>query len=183
MTKHIVLDRDGTLIKYVPYLCDPNKVELIELTTEAIKVLKENDYKIHLHTNQSGVSRGYFNMNDVEKCNEIMIDKIGLGSDIFEYACIATDYPPGINSYRKPSPKYGFEIIKKHNINSDSLIYVGDSISDLKTAKNIGCDAFGVMSGGYDLINLMKSEIDLNYKVFPNLFEVVKYLIKSNNIK
>ena len=64
----------------------------------------------------------------------------------------------------------------------DSIVYIGDSLSDLKTAKNIGCNAYGVMSGGYDLETLIKFEKDLNYNIFSNLLEVVNHLIKNKMI-
>ena len=70
-----------------------------------------------------------------------------------------------------------------YNLNRDSIVYIGDSISDLRTAKNVGCIAFGVMSGGYDLKTLIKSEKDLNYDVFPNLLEVVNHLTKNKKIR
>lgn len=111
-----------------------------------------------------------------------MIELIGLGPTIFEQICIAPDFPPSKVTYRKPSSLFVNELINKYNLDKDSIIYVGDSISDLRTAKNIGCNAYGVMSGGYDLKTLTKSETDLNYNIFSNLLEVVNFLINNNKI-
>jgi D-glycero-D-manno-heptose 1,7-bisphosphate phosphatase len=180
--EHIILDRDGTLIKYIPYLFEKEKVELINGTTSAIKLLIEKNIKIYLHTNQSGVGRGYFEIINVQDCNNRMIELIGLGESIFQDICIAPDFPPSKVSYRKPSSLFANELIEKYNLDKSSLAYIGDSISDLKTAKNIECNAYGVMSGGYDLETLIKSETDLNYNIFPNLLEVVNYLIKNKKI-
>ena len=36
--KHVILDRDGTLIEYIPYLFKKEKVELIPGTIEAIDI-------------------------------------------------------------------------------------------------------------------------------------------------
>ena len=142
----------------------------------------ERNVEIYLHTNQSGVGRGYFKMNDVLNCNNKMIELINLRDNIFKAICIAPDYPPEEKTYRKPSSLFAFELINKYNLDRDSIIYIGDSISDLKTAKNIGCNAYGVMSGGYDLKTLTKSETDLNYKIFPNLLDIVNYLIENKEI-
>ena len=181
--KHnIVLDRDGTLINYIPYLFEEEKVVLLKGTKEAINILISRNIDIFLHTNQSGVGRGYFNIEDVVKCNNKMLEIINLGDNIFKQICIATDYPPLEKTYRKPSPLFANEIIDKYNIERDSIIYVGDSISDLRTAKNVGCKAYGVMSGGYDLKTLIKLETDLRYEIFPNLLEVVKHLVNINYI-
>ena len=142
----------------------------------------ERDVKLYLHTNQSGVGRGYFKMNDVLECNNKMLELINLGDKIFKEICIATDYPPGEKTYRKPSSLFAFELINKYNLDRNSITYVGDSISDLNAAKNVGCKAYGVMSGGYDLETLIKSEANLNYKIFPNLLDTVKHLIKNKDI-
>ena len=180
--EHIILDRDGTLIKYIPYLFEKEKVELISGTIEAVKLLIKKNIKIYLHTNQSGVGRGYFGINDVVDCNNKMIELIGLGQNIFQEICVAPDFPPLEVSYRKPSSLFVTELTQKYDIDKKSFVYIGDSISDFKTAKNIGCDAFGVMSGGYDLVNLIKSEIDLNYKIFSNLLDIVNCLIENKKI-
>ena len=181
-SEHVILDRDGTLIKYIPYLFEKEKVELITGTLEAINQLIKKNIKIYLHTNQSGVGRGYFGISDVEDCNNKMIELIGLGQNIFREICVAPDFPPSKVSYRKPSSLFAKELINKYNLDKDSIVYIGDSLSDLKTAKNIGCNAYGVMSGGYDLETLIKFEKDLNYNIFSNLLEVVNHIIKNKKI-
>jgi len=180
--KHFILDRDGTLIKHIPYLFEKEKVELITGTLEAINQLIKKKIKIYLHTNQSGVGRGYFGISDVVDCNNKMIELIGLGQNIFQEICVAPDFPPSKVSYRKPSSLFANELIKKYDLDKKAIVYIGDSISDLKTAKNTGCNAYGVMSGGYDLETLIKSETDLKYDIFPNLLEVVNYLIENKKI-
>ena len=180
--KHVILDRDGTLIKYIPYLFEKEKVELITGTLEAINQLIKKKIKIYLHTNQSGVGRGYFGISDVVDCNNKMIELIGLGQNIFQEICVAPDFPPSKVSYRKPSSLFANELINKYNLDRDSIVYIGDSLSDIKTAKNTGCNAYGVMSGGYDLETLIKSETDLKYDIFPNLLEVVNHLIENKKI-
>ena len=180
--EHVILDRDGTLIKYIPYLFEKEKVELIPGTIEAINILIKKNIKIYLHTNQSGVGRGYFGISDVVDCNNKMIELIGLGQNIFQEICVAPDFPPSKVSYRKPSSLFASGLINKYNLDRDSIVYIGDSLSDLKTAKNVGCNAYGVMSGGYDLETLIKSETDLNYNIFSNLLEVVNHLIKNKKI-
>ena len=60
MSKYIVFDRDGTLIKHIPYLSSPSQVELFGDTIKSINLLVENRVKLFLHTNQSGISRKYF---------------------------------------------------------------------------------------------------------------------------
>lgn len=149
--KYIIFDRDGTLIKHIPYLFEPEKVELLPYVIELLKIFKSKDYKLFLHTNQSGIGRGYFGMNDCISCNNKMIELIGLGEDVFEKICIAPDFPPNKNTYRKPSTKFGNEIINKYKITSSDLYYIGDAVSDIETANNLNCNSFGVRTGEFDL--------------------------------
>ena len=86
--------------------------------------------------------------------------------------CIASDFPPTKDSYRKPSPKFGLEVIKKYKINKNDLFYIGDSISDLQTGSNIGCHSYGVNTG---LVNLISDQ----YNISSNLYEAVNKIIKK----
>jgi len=177
--KYIVLDRDGTLIKYKPYLYLPEMVELHKETKKALELLIDNNCKLFLHTNQSGVSRGFFDINDVNKCNDRLIHLLGFGDNIFEMICIASDYPPIESSYRKPSPLFGLDLVKKYKIDIDQIFYVGDSISDLMTAKNLGCKAYGVENGGFDLKNDVKGIEELQYKICSDIFHAAQEIIKE----
>lgn len=177
MKKYIVFDRDGTLIKHIPYLFEADKVELLSTVKESLELLISNGFRFFLHTNQSGISRNFFKIEDVILCNNKLIQLLGMGQNIFEEICIAEDYPPKEDSYRKPSPKFGLELIKKYNIEKQNLFYVGDSESDLETALNIGCKCFGVNTG---LVNLKPSnENTSKFDISENLYEVANKLIKN----
>lgn len=146
MTKCIVFDRDGTLIKYVPYLKDPKQVELLPYAKEVVRAFKRKGYKLFLHTNQSSVSKGLFSIEDVKSCNNRLIELLDLEFNIFNGICIAEDYDD-ITGYRKPSPKFGKEILQKYLINPENLVYIGDSILDIQTGLNLNCNVFGVKTG------------------------------------
>ena len=171
-TKYIVFDRDGTLIKHVPYLYEKEKVELLPYVKEMIEVFKSKKYKLFLHTNQSGIGRGLFNIDDCISCNNRMIELIGMGKDIFEEICIATDYPPNKITYRKPSIKFGLEILKKYKISNSDLYYVGDATTDIETANKLQCNSYGVRTGEFDLKKKLLERPDLNTKVIESLKEL-----------
>ena len=177
MSKYIVFDRDGTLIKHIPYLSNPSQVKLFGDTIKSINLLRENGFKLFLHTNQSGISRKYFKIEAAISCNNKLIELLGMGENIFEKICIAEDYPAKEDSYRKPSPKFGLEIIEKYKINKQDLFYVGDSTSDLETALNIGCKCFGVNTGLVDLKS--SNENKIRFDISENLYEVVNKILKN----
>ena len=57
------MDRDGTLIKDAHYLKDPELLEIIERPT--CFGSKPRGAFAFLHTNQSGIARGYYDWQDV----------------------------------------------------------------------------------------------------------------------
>ena len=178
MIKYIVFDRDGTLIKHIPYLFEVSKVELLPSVKESIKLLMSRKFKLFLHTNQSGVARKYFKKKDAINCNLKMLELLDLGGDIFERTCIATDFPPDNLTYRKPSPKFGREIIKDYNIKKESLIYIGDSLSDIQAGANIGCKSIAVNTGLKDInTEILKINNIHNCEVYPSLLEAVESLL------
>lgn len=170
--KFFVFDRDGTLIKYKPYLNNPDEVELTKGAKTLIYNLNKNSNTIFLHTNQSGVKKGIFKFEQVLKCNNRMIELIDLKIRPFKKICIATELEVSDQLYRKPSPLFGNEIINEFKIKKSDLFYVGDNMTDLETAHNIGCSAFGIEN------KLLKENVNLNkfgFKTFKNLIEMNKY--------
>jgi D-glycero-D-manno-heptose 1,7-bisphosphate phosphatase len=172
--KYIVFDRDGTLVKHLPYVSDPRLIELLPGVKESLTYLKSKGFQLFLHTNQSGVARGYFEIADVESCNRRMIELLELGEDVFEDVCIATDFPPGKITMRKPSPSFGLALIKKYNIDIANLYYIGDSLVDIETGKNLNCTSLGVNTGEFDLESILESRTDLDAKVYSNLTELIQ---------
>ncbi len=179
--RYIIFDRDGTLIKHKKYLHKPEDVKLIPGSRDIILNFLKKGYSLFLHTNQSGVSRGYFKIEDVKKCNNQMIKLLNINSKIFEDICIASDYPPGIDSYRKPSTKFGLEIIKKYKIESNQLIYIGDNTSDLETAYKLNCIGYGIC------LDKKNSFLDkdivtkrFNFTIHDSLSEIKNDIIKND---
>jgi D-glycero-D-manno-heptose 1,7-bisphosphate phosphatase len=176
--KYIVFDRDGTLIKHIPYLFDPDLVELKPGVREALIYFKKKGYKLFLHTNQSGIERGFFNIEDAIACNDKLIELLDLGNTIFEKICIAPNLTELACNYRKPSPLFATEIMEENNITNAQLIYIGDSICDLQTALNIGCVGLGIKSQDSHLADFVLANPSL--KFFDSWIEIKNYFKQIN---
>ena len=166
--KLLIVDRDGTLIIDKHYLSDPNEVVLIPGTISSLKRLYKNGILIALHTNQSGIERQYFNLDVVKSINQKMINLIGLGNNIFCDICIAPNIKYSHNNYRKPSPKFANELMKKYSLNSSSIAYIGDSTKDKMCAEKVNCDFFWMA--------YQKKE-SLDCKPFMSLDDIVDNII------
>ena len=80
LRKALFLDRDGTLIRDVHYLKDPEKVEIIEEIGESLLKVKNHGYLLFLHTNQSGslegIMIGLMFMNVMQECWRILVGQV-----------------------------------------------------------------------------------------------------------
>ena len=145
--KALFLDRDGTLIRDAHYLKDPEKVEIIKKIGKSLLKVKSIGYLLFLHTNQSGIARGYYDWSDVHACNERMMRDFGWPINFFTEICIAPESPDETEVYRKPSPKFEFEMISKYGLNESKCWVVGDNWSDSETGLKAGMRGALVRTG------------------------------------
>jgi D-glycero-D-manno-heptose 1,7-bisphosphate phosphatase len=141
----IIFDRDGTIIHNKHYLCDPDQVELIKGSKKAFQVFsKSSKCLFFLHTNQSGIERGFFKMNDVLKVNDKMFNLLGIKKNFFSKICIAPEINFSENNYRKPSSKFIDEIVNEFNLEYKNIYYVGDSQCEYDLSKKTGCNFYEI---------------------------------------
>jgi D-glycero-D-manno-heptose 1,7-bisphosphate phosphatase len=174
----VFLDRDGTLIRHIPYLSDPAQVELLPTVAQGLRELLDSRCTLLLHTNQSGVGRGYFPLGQALACNEAMVRQIGLGPDVFADVCLAPEAPDEPISYRKPSPRYAREIMEREAADVSRLCYIGDNISDLETARNVGCNGVGVDTGGHHLSERLREQHLDRFPVFDRFIDCVRHILQ-----
>lgn len=157
MLKAIIFDRDGTLIDHHPYLGDPALVSLRPGARAALWAAKSYGLQLFLHSNQSGVSRGYITLAQAEACTRRMIDLIGMPGVVFERVCHAIELPGVKDGYRKPSPKFSQEIFEAYSLAPAEVCYIGDSQVDVDTAR--ACGTLGIMIGPGRCCNVRADDI------------------------
>lgn len=146
----LFLDRDGTIIPDKHYLADPAGVELLPGVAAALGRARELGYRLFLFTNQSGVARGFFTLDDVHRCNTRMEELIGLPAPLFTDICIATEGPNDPPLYRKPSPRFILESIARHSLDPAHCWMVGDREGDIDAGLNAHIHSVAVCSGKHD---------------------------------
>ena len=173
----VFLDRDGTLIRHIPYLSDPAQVDLLPTVVEGLDVLTQAGCRLFLHTNQSGIGRGYFTEAQADACNKEMLRQIGRPEPLFTGVCMSPEMPGEEPKYRKPAPHFALEMLAKYSIVPEQACYVGDSISDLLTAKNFGGLGVGVNTGIRDLReSLAQAGLTDEFSVFDSFVVATRYI-------
>jgi D-glycero-D-manno-heptose 1,7-bisphosphate phosphatase len=136
MSKALFIDRDDTLIVDKVYLSDPAGVELLPGVIKGLRRARELGYKLFLFTNQSGIGRGYYTIEDAHRVNARMEELIGLPRPLFVEIGIAPEAPDQPSLYRKPSPLFITEMIAKYKLDPAQCIMVGDRESDIEAGLN-----------------------------------------------
>ena len=139
----VFLDRDGTVVEFVDYLCDPAQVRLIPRAGEALRRLREAGYACVLVTNQSGVGRGWFPESAVDSVHDELAGRlaaVGAALDAVYY-CPAAPPPTGPRDDpdRKPNPGMLLRAANDLNLDLRASWMIGDSLSDVQAGLNAGC--------------------------------------------
>ena len=175
MSKALFLDRDGTLIVDKHYLADPDGVEIIPGVPNALRRARALGYQLFLFTNQAGVARGLYTLDDVLRCNARMEELLGLPLPLFTDICIAPEHPDEPPLYRKPSPRFILESIARHGLSREQCWMVGDRESDVDAGQNAQIRSAAVCTGKYDASH-WAALARPNVPVFPSLAEFVASL-------
>jgi len=147
VSKALFLDRDGTLIVDKHYLADPAGVELLPGVVDGLRRARDLGYRLFLFSNQSGVSRGYYTLEDALRVNDRMEKLIGLPAPLFDGVCMATETPDQPMVYRKPSPRFIHEMIAHHTLDPQQCIMVGDRETDIEAGLAAGIRAAALANG------------------------------------
>lgn len=137
MNKCIFLDRDGVLNKdYVDYAYTKEKFQVLEGVPEAISKLKSAGYKIIIITNQSGIAKGIYKVENVMMCHEILQEACGHQIDDIFYARYHESVTASLT--RKPDSLMFEKAIYKWDIDINESWMIGDKERDLIPANKVG---------------------------------------------
>lgn len=142
----VFLDRDGVIIRDTGYVSDPRCVELLPGVGEALRELQKSRWPLIVVTNQSGIGRGIFNHKDhlmVRRRMESLLALEGVRLDLYLYCPHA---PEDQCHCRKPRPGLVLRASQKMRLDLSGSFVVGDKMSDVELAWNVG--AKGILVGG-----------------------------------
>lgn len=147
MRRFAIFDRDGTLIAEKNYLSDPAGVELLPGAAQAIERVAEAGYGVIVVTNQSGVGRGYFGMDDVERVHARMLEMLGGAAARIERIYICPHAPEEGCVCRKPSTGLLEQAARELGLDAARSVVIGDKAADVELARRAGAAAVLVTTG------------------------------------
>lgn len=171
MNKAVFLDRDGVLNHTIfrdgkpraPYQLEDFK--LFSDVEEAIKLLKQNGFKLIVVTNQPDVARGWVSKNKVEEINSELARLLPLDDIKVCYH----DTSDGCDC-RKPKPGMLLEAARFHHIDLGLSFMIGDRHSDVEAGRAAGTSTILIGEGDHS------SEIIPDFKA-PSLLDAAKFIL------
>ena len=158
--KILLIDRDGVINQTATqgeYITNWDEFEWIIDTRNAMKLLAENGFQFIVVSNQAGIARGMFNLDDLELIHSKMKDELKRdGIKIIDiYVC-----PHHWNEKcycRKPNPGMLFQASQDHLLRLDKTLFIGDDPRDCQAAESAGCNSIFIGKAA-ELKKLSKNE-------------------------
>lgn len=177
MKKYVFLDRDGTVCVEKEYLDDYKKMEFIKGVEDALRIIKNKGYIVIIITNQSGVARGKFSIEEAENQKKYFLNYFlekGIKIDGYFYCPhhsegIVKEYAIDCNC-RKPKPGLIYSSIGNKNEDLSQSYVVGDKKIDIDLAINVGAIPVLVKTG-YGNKEEKKISDKNKVLIFKNLYD------------
>ncbi|SES44015.1 D-glycero-alpha-D-manno-heptose-1,7-bisphosphate 7-phosphatase [Lentzea albida] len=130
----VLFDRDGTLIRDVPYNGDPDLVTVMPGAREVLRDLRERGLRTGVVSNQSGIGRGLLTTEQVAAVNARVEELLGE----FGTWQICPHHPGEGCACRKPAPGLVLAACEVLDVRPERVVVVGDIGADVDAAEAAG---------------------------------------------
>jgi D-glycero-D-manno-heptose 1,7-bisphosphate phosphatase len=152
VTRAVFLDRDGVINQMVPTVEGPDsprsvgEFRLLPGTARAIRILNDLELPVVLVSNQPGVGKGKFSVNDLDAMTLRMKVELQEELAVVDGVYYCMHHPQAIvGDYRQAcecrKPKSGLltQAAREMNLELAGSYMVGDQARDMIAGKNVGC--------------------------------------------
>lgn len=132
----VFLDRDGTIIEDRHYLSDPDGVTLLPHAAEALATFATQGMRIFIVTNQSGIGRRYFSLEDYLACEARLNSILQEHGVTVEATAHCPHAPETPCTCRKPRIGMWEQLRDAHGLKAEECIMIGDKMADVNFGRN-----------------------------------------------
>jgi D-glycero-D-manno-heptose 1,7-bisphosphate phosphatase len=147
MKRFVLIDRDGTINVEKHYLSDPDQLELYPGVGRAIRRLNQLGLGVAVVTNQSGIARGYFDLERLERIHDRLYTLLGEEGAVVDGLYICPHGPDDDCDCRKPLPGMVNQAVAEHGFDPAQSFMIGDKEVDVELGHAVGAKSFLVRTG------------------------------------
>jgi histidinol-phosphate phosphatase family protein len=174
----VLLDRDGTIIADTGYVGSVDRVEFLDGAIEAIAALNRAGLPVAVVTNQAGVARGYYGIDDVHQVHKHMIEEMARHGAHVDLWLFCPYHPDGIvesfarwSADRKPGPGMALAAADALDLDLASSWVVGDSPNDIGLARAVGATPLHVGAAAFPAGDILS---------FPDLAAAAEHILQDH---
>src|SRR3989338_8270804 len=174
MTKAVFIDRDGTIVEDTGYIHKAEDFKLLPNAIEGLRKLRK--FMIFIVTNQSGIGRGIYKLEDFKRFNDRVIYELGKHKIKIEKIYYCPHKPEDNCDCRKPKTKFLKDAEKDFEIDLKKSYVIGDRKIDFEMGKAAGCATIHVWTGK---VIKHKNEINPDYSA-KDLVDAAQWIVKKS---
>ena len=160
----VFLDRDGVLNVDQGYVARREDFRWVEGAVAAVRALNEAGYYVFVATNQSGIARGFYAVEDMYKLHEFMADELARVGARIDDIRFCPFHPEGtidryrrVSDWRKPGPGMILDLMERWPVERERSALIGDKEADMEAARAAGIR--GLLFTGGNLEDFVRSEV------------------------
>ena len=132
----LILDRDSTIIVDQGYMWDPKMIEFLPGALESIKFASENNFNVAIATNQSGIDRGFFSLEDFLNFTQALVRIVNMNGGRIDCVAACPHSPERKCDCRKPKPGLIEALLRQFECPKENAIFFGNAQSDVEAGNS-----------------------------------------------
>ena len=191
MKRILFIDRDGTLINEAPPTYQLDSFDKLTFYPDMFfymrKIVDELDYELVMVTNQDGLGTDIFPENTFWPLQKFVMKSLENEGIHFSKVFIDKTFPAENATTRKPGTGMLTEYLNNDAYNIANSYVIGDRITDIQLAKNLGCKGIwmnedaclGLSDTKIDVAELRQSTIALESTSWQKIYEFLKLGLRT----
>lgn len=159
MNKALFLDRDGIVNEDFGHVHKIEDFKFCDNVFDLCREYQQSGYLIIIVTNQAGIGKGLYTLEDFQKLNKWMIQEFESNGIHISKVYYCPHKPEDKCYCRKPAPGMFLEAIKEFDLDPLQCVAIGDKMSDLQAAHQANIKTLYFKKTRYDEIH-----VDFDYK-------------------